>query len=46
MVTLYKKGTNVPRMDKVDKIASFFGINRTDLIGRTEEPPHQTDEKK
>jgi len=45
MVTLYKKGTNVPRMDKVDKIARFFGINRTDLIGRTEEPPNHTDEK-
>lgn len=46
MITLYKKGSNVPRMDKVDKIARFFGIDRIDLIGRAEEPTQdETDDK-
>lgn len=34
-VNNYVKGYNMPRMDKIDKICSFFGIQRTDLI----EPP-------
>lgn len=28
----YVMGYNMPRMDKVDKICSFFGIKRSDLI--------------
>lgn len=31
-VNNYVKGYNAPRMDKVDKIAEFFGVNREDLI--------------
>ena len=28
----YVKGYNMPRMDKVDKICSFFNVKRSDLI--------------
>lgn len=41
-ITNYAKGYNSPRMDKVDKIAEFFNIERSDLIGHNEqvyEPP-------
>ncbi len=41
-ISYYIKGTYVPRMDKVDKIAEFFNIERSDLIGHNEqvyEPP-------
>lgn len=37
IVSYYIKGTNTPRMDKIDKISKFFGIERSDLIG------HNTD---
>lgn len=37
IVTYYIKGVNTPRMDKIDKISKFFGIERSDLIG------HNTD---
>lgn len=32
MANYYTNGKNVPRMDKVDKICKFFGIERTDLL--------------
>ena len=32
IVSYYIKGTNTPRMDKIDKICEFFGIQRSDLI--------------
>lgn len=31
-ITNYVKGYNLPRMDKVDKIASFFKVSRDDLL--------------
>lgn len=31
-ISHWKKGTKMPRMDKVDKICSFFHINRHDLL--------------
>lgn len=33
IVSYYIKGINTPRMDKIDKICEFFGIQRSDLIG-------------
>lgn len=33
IVSYYIKGINTPRMDKIDKISEFFGIERSDLIG-------------
>lgn len=35
-ITNYVKGYNSPRMDKVDKIASFFGVSRIELLGNNE----------
>lgn len=37
IVSYYIKGTNTPRMDKIDKICEFFGIQRSDLIGHNTE---------
>ncbi|QUY64262.1 helix-turn-helix transcriptional regulator [Helcococcus kunzii] len=34
-ITNYVKGYNLPRMDKVDKIAEFFGVSRDDLLSDT-----------
>lgn len=31
-ITNYVKGYNSPRMDKVDKIAEFFGVSRNELL--------------
>lgn len=33
IVSYYIKGINTPRMDKIDKITKFLGIERSDLIG-------------
>ena len=33
IVSYYIQGINTPRMDKIDKISEFFGIERSDLIG-------------
>jgi transcriptional regulator with XRE-family HTH domain len=35
----YVKGINVPRMDKLDKLCTFFGCTRSDLL----EPPKKHD---
>ena len=35
----YVKGINVPRMDKLDKLCTFFGCTRADLL----EPPKKHD---
>ena len=46
IVSYYIKGINTPRMDKIDKISEFFGIERSDLIGHKmcirdrAKPPH------
>lgn len=32
MVTHWCSGKNIPRMDKIEKIAKYFGIKKTDLI--------------
>ncbi len=32
MANYYTTGRNTPRMDKVDKICNFLGIERTDLL--------------
>lgn len=32
IVSYYIKGINTPRMDKIDKISEFFGIERSDLM--------------
>ena len=32
IINYYVKGINIPRMDKVDLICEFFGINRSDLL--------------
>ena len=36
-VTSWVKGRKVPRMDKIDMICDFFGVNRSDVI--TEKTP-------
>ena len=33
IVSYYIKGVYSPRMDKIDKIAKFLGVERSDLIG-------------
>lgn len=40
-VNNYVKGYNMPRMDKIDKICSFFNIKRSDLLENKQitEPP-------
>lgn len=39
-VSTWYNGTRLPRMDKVDALAKYFGINRSDLI---EEKDHNVD---
>lgn len=39
-VSTWYNGTRLPRMDKVDALAKYFGINRSDLI---EEKVHNVD---
>ena len=42
-VSTWVNGTRLPRMDKVDALAKYFGINRSDLIEKcegTSEPEH------
>lgn len=36
-VNNYVKGYNVPRMGRVDQICNFFGVNRSDLIGKIDQ---------
>ncbi|MFM1602060.1 helix-turn-helix transcriptional regulator [Helcococcus ovis] len=36
-ITNYVKGYNSPRMDRIDKVADFFNINRDELIGNIEQ---------
>lgn len=36
-VSNWCKGLKLPRMDKIDKICSFFNIHRSDLMNRQEE---------
>ena len=45
IVSYYIKGINTPRMDKIDKISEFFGIQRRDLIGHNLDlnNPNKTD---
>ncbi|WP_065377873.1 helix-turn-helix domain-containing protein [Gemella sanguinis] len=45
IVSYYIKGINTPRMDKIDKISEFFGIERSDLIGHNLDlnNPNKTD---
>ena len=38
-VSTWCNGTRLPRMDKVDALAKYFGINRSDLIEEKEESP-------
>lgn len=38
-VSTWCNGTRLPRMDKVDALAKYFGINRSDLIEEKEEAP-------
>ena len=37
-ISLWVKGKTIPRMDKIDKIAELFGVQRSDLLenGRKE----------
>ncbi len=37
-VSTWVNGTRLPRMDKVDALAKYFGINRSDLIEECDEP--------
>ena len=39
-VSTWCNGTRLPRMDKVDLLAKYFGINRSDLIEDKNESPH------
>lgn len=42
-VNNYVKGYNMPRMDKIDKICSFFNIKRSDLLENKQiTEPHVT----
>ncbi len=41
-VSTWCNGTRLPRMDKVDALAKYFGINRSDLI---EDKTNQQDNK-
>ena len=36
-VSTWCNGTRLPRMDKVDMLAKYFGINRSDLIEEKDE---------
>ena len=38
-VSTWCNGTRLPRMDKVDALAKYFGINRSDLIEEKKESP-------
>ena len=38
-VSTWCNGTRLPRMDKVDALAKYFGINRSDLIEEKEDAP-------
>ncbi len=42
--TDWVKGKKYPRMDKVEKLASYFGILKSDLIEEKEKPTAQDDE--
>jgi transcriptional regulator with XRE-family HTH domain len=38
------KGNKVPRMDKIDKLCSFFMCSRSDLLEKTVDPNNQHEE--
>lgn len=38
-VSNWCKGLKLPRMDKIDKICSFFGINRSELMNDDSDTP-------
>lgn len=46
-VSNWCKGLKMPRMDKIDKICSFFNISRSDLMTEKQEPakPQSKDTK-
>lgn len=39
-VSTWCNGTRLPRMDKVEALAKYFGINRSDLIEDKDEEPN------
>lgn len=45
-VSTWCNGTRLPRMDKVNALAEYFGINRSDLIEDKEETPEPKLNKK
>ena len=42
-VTSWVNGTKYPRMDKVEKLAAYFGIQISDLVEEKKEPTAQSD---
>ena len=40
----WEKGLTVPRMDKVEMLANYFGCNNADLLEEKEKPTMQSDE--
>lgn len=42
-VSNWCKGLKMPRMDKIDKICSFFNISRSDLMGETDTAASEPD---
>ena len=43
-VLSWVKGDNYPRIDKIDLLADYFGILKSDLIERKEKPTIQEDD--
>lgn len=41
-VSTWCNGTRLPRMDKVDILAKYFGVNRSDLIEEKEDTPDES----
>ena len=37
-ITAWTKGTKYPRMDKVEMLANYFGVRKSDLIEETDMP--------
>ena len=42
-VTSWVNGSKYPRMDKIEKMAAYFGIQISDLVEEKEEPTAQSD---
>lgn len=38
----WKKGKIIPRMDKVDKLCTYFHVSRSELLGSTSDTKHDT----